>query len=314
MKCVVTGAAGFIGSALSKKLLSRGHRVVGIDNFSPYYAKALKKTNLDRLKGLKGFSFMEKDILRAGLPELLKGAEYVFHLAAQAGVRSSWGEEFKIYTDNNIMASQKLLEAAKNCRSLKKLVYASSSSVYGDADELPVRETTPTNPMSPYGVSKLAAEKLCFLYEKNYGLPAVAVRLFTVYGPGQRPDMAFNIFVKKILRGEPLPVFSGGRQTRDFTYIDDITDGIILAAGKGTPGEVYNLGGGNRISLNGAIKIIERLAGRKAVVLRKGSAKGDVKHTWSDISKAKKQLGYSPKTKIEEGLNNEYAWMENTLA
>ncbi len=314
MKCVITGAAGFIGSALSKKLLSRGHRVVGIDNFSPYYARALKKANLDRLKGLKGFSFKEKDILSAGFPELLRGAEYVFHLAAQAGVRSSWGEEFKIYTDNNIMASQKLLEAVKNCRSLKKLVYASSSSVYGDAEELPARETTPTNPMSPYGVSKLAAEKLCLLYQKNYGVPAVAVRLFTVYGPGQRPDMAFNIFVKKILGGEALPVFSGGRQTRDFTYIDDITEGIILAAGKGIPGEVYNLGGGNRISLNGAIKIIERLAGRKACVLRKGSVKGDMKHTWADISKAKKQLGYSPKTKIEEGLRKEYAWMQNTLA
>ena len=311
MKCVVTGAAGFIGSALSRKLLSLGHSVAGIDNFSPNYPKALKKANIVSLKAYKGFSFDEKNLLRADLSDLLKGSELVFHLAAQTGVRSSWGGDFRDYTENNIMATQKLLEASKNSRSLSKFIFASSSSVYGDADELPVRETTPANPMSPYGVSKLAAEKLCLLYRKNYGVPAIALRFFTVYGPGQRPDMGFNIFISKVLKGVPLPVFSDGRQTRDFTYIDDITDGIILAADKGIPGEVFNLGGGNRISLNGAIKIIEKLSGKKALIQKKAEAKGDVRHTWSDISKAGKLLGYSPKTKIEEGLKLEYDWIKN---
>ncbi len=311
MNCLVTGAAGFIGSALSEKLLARGHRVTGIDNFSPYYSETLKNANIRLLKKNGKFTFYRGDILRAELQQLIKGARYVFHLAAQAGVRNSWGEEFKIYTDNNILATQKLLEAAKEAGALKKFIFASSSSVYGDADELPVKETTPANPVSPYGVSKLAGEKLCLLYEKNYGVPASVLRLFTVYGPGQRPDMAFNIFIKRMLKGDPLPVFAGGSQTRDFTYIDDITEGMVLAARKSIPGEVYNLGGGNRISLNGAIKVIEELAGKKAGVLRKGEAKGDVKHTWSDISKAKKQFGYSPKTGIAEGLKKEFEWLKN---
>ncbi len=311
MNCVVTGAAGFIGSALSEKLLAGGHCVTGLDNFSPYYHENLKKTNISLLKKYEKFTFYRGDILKTDLSKLLKRAQYVFHLAAQAGVRNSWGGEFKIYTDNNILATQKLLEAAKDAGALRKFIFASSSSVYGDADELPVRETTPANPVSPYGVSKLAGEKLCLLYKKNYNVPASVLRLFTVYGPGQRPDMAFNIFIKMLLKGKPLPVFSGGNQTRDFTYIDDITEGMVLAAQKSVPGEVYNLGGGNRISLNGAIKIIEDLAGRKAGVLSKSAAKGDVKHTWSDISKAKEQLGYSPKTNIAEGLKKEFEWIKN---
>ncbi|MEI7905652.1 MAG: NAD-dependent epimerase/dehydratase family protein, partial [Candidatus Firestonebacteria bacterium] len=296
MRILVTGAAGFIGSTLCDRLVNEGHKVAGADCFLPGYPAAVKKNNICELVNKKNFELIEINLLKTDLRRLLSGKEIVFHLAAQAGVRSSWGKEFKLYTENNVLATQKLLEAAKGSQSLRKFVFASSSSVYGDQLIMPIKENAMPIPMSPYGVTKLAAERLCGLYWKNYGVPSVSLRFFSVYGPRQRPDMAFNIFIRKMLKNETLPVFSGGRQTRDFTYVEDIVSGAMLAAKKGKSGEVYNLGGGNRISLNKVINKLEIITGKKAKILTKEIAKGDVKHTWASIAKARKDLGYSPET------------------
>ena len=216
MKALVTGCVGFIGSHLVDKLLEHGYEVIGIDCFTDYYAREIKEANVSNALKNKNSKFIEEDILNMDkFPEV----DYVFHLAAQAGVRASWGKSFEIYTRNNIEATQKLLEFYKD-REIKKFVYASSSSVYGDA-ELPMREDSLLKPVSPYGVTKLAGENLCYLYWKNYNVPTVSVRYFTVYGPRQRPDMAMHKFVKAFLNNEEITVFGDGPQTRDFTFVED---------------------------------------------------------------------------------------------
>lgn len=308
MKCLVTGAAGFIGSHLCRRLLSDGIDVLGIDCFTDYYARELKERNLNPLLPHDRFHFMDRDILELELRPLIESVDAVYHMAAQAGVRASWGEQFSVYTQNNIDATQKLLEASKGV-SLQKFVYASSSSVYGSCPELPMREASPLCPYSPYGVSKLAAEHLCGLYFQNFGVPAVSLRFFTVYGPGQRPDMAFHKFLKAAAQDAVLPVYGDGTQTRDFTYIDDIIDGIIGAYERGTPGEVYNLGGGNQKELNSVFPILERITGRPLKLKRVGHQKGDVPHTFASIEKARAELGFSPGVSLEEGLNDEWRWI-----
>jgi|Deesub1362B_J571_1020462.scaffolds.fasta_scaffold01834_3 UDP-glucose 4-epimerase len=310
MKSIVTGCAGFIGSHLAERLLKEGHEVVGIDNFSDYYPKEIKEKNIENLLEAEGFQLIEEDINNLNLKEIVEGADYVFHQAAQAGVRASWGENFKIYTDSNILATQALLEAVKDAN-IKKFVYASSSSVYGDVDSLPMRETDNPRPVSPYGVSKLAGEHLCYLYWKNFGVPTVSLRYFTVYGERQRPDMAFHRFIKAILTQDEIVVYGDGRQTRDFTYVRDIVEANILAVKYAKSGEVFNIGGGNRISINEVIRILEELTGLKAKVKYIEKQKGDVRDTYADISKAKKELGYNPRVDIKEGLKREIEWIKS---
>ena len=303
MKALVTGCAGFIGSHLVDKLLEQGYEVIGIDCFTDYYSMEIKKKNISTALSHKNFEFIEKDILdMRGYPEV----DYVFHQAAQAGVRASWGRSFEIYTRNNIEATQKLLEFYKNLK-FKKFVYASSSSVYGDA-ELPMREDSLLKPVSPYGVTKLAGENLCYLYWKNYGVPTISLRYFTVYGPRQRPDMAIHKFVKAIFKGDEISVFGDGTQTRDFTFVDDAVVANVLAAESDSVGEIFNIGGGSRISVNVLINEIEKIVGKKAKIKYIEKQKGDVRDTLADVSKAKKELGWMPKVKIEEGLKRFVDW------
>ncbi len=251
MKALVTGCSGFIGSHLSDKLLEHGYDVVGIDCFTDYYSREIKEANIANALNHKNFEFVEGDLLDMNsYPEV----DYVFHEAAQAGVRKSWGKDFEIYTRNNILVTQKLLEFYKD-KKTRKFVYASSSSVYGDT-ELPMKEKTSLNPVSPYGVTKLAAENLCYLYWKNYGLPTASLRYFTVYGPRQRPDMAIHKFVKAISNEDEITIFGDGTQTRDFTYIDDAIEANLLAANSDSKGEIFNVGGGSTISVNELIKLI----------------------------------------------------------
>ncbi|HWH76520.1 MAG TPA: NAD-dependent epimerase/dehydratase family protein, partial [Candidatus Binatus sp.] len=252
MKVLVTGVAGFVGSHLAEKLLANGDDVVGIDNFLDNYPRSFKENNLTLFAGHNRFHFVGEDLLRTDLKKLLRDVIVVFHLAGQPGVRSSWGQEFSRYTENNIMATQLLLEAVKGSE-LGKFVYASTSSVYGDTDDLPMREEGITRPVSPYGATKLAAEHLCYLYCKAFAVPTVALRFFTVYGPRQRPDMFFHILMRKILRGEQVPLFDDGEQTRDFTYCGDIVDGLLGAAAYLGRGDIFNLGGGSRVSVLDAI-------------------------------------------------------------
>jgi UDP-glucose 4-epimerase len=309
MNCLVTGAAGFIGSHLCLRLLKEGLSVVGVDSYTDYYPRWIKENNLSAIKNENHFSFIEEDINSLDLNRLLKGVDCVFHLAAQAGVRASWGSSFSEYIRNNIEATQKLLEEAKGS-SLLKFVYASSSSVYGHCPELPMSETSPLLPYSPYGVTKLAAENLCYLYYKNYDVPTLSLRFFTVYGPGQRPDMAFHKFFKSISENKPLTVFGNGDQTRDFTYIDDIVDAIFSCIDLGRLGETYNLGGGNRKMLNDLFPMIEEICEKKISIKREDKQKGDVPHTLADIHKAKTDLGFDPSIPIDEGLREEWSWIK----
>ena len=304
MKALVTGCAGFIGSHLVDKLLELDYKVIGIDCLTDYYPRAVKEDNIAIVLEHKDFEFIDKDILEISK---FPGVDYVFHLAAQAGVRASWGSSFEIYTRNNIEATQKLLESYKD-RKIKKFVFASSSSVYGDA-ELPMKENSLLKPVSPYGVTKLAGENLCYLYWKNYNLPTVSLRFFTVYGPRQRPDMAIHKFVKAMLNNEEIIVYGDGEQTRDFTYVDDVVEANILTANREIEGEVFNMGGCSRISVNELIGIMERAIGRRAKVKYTEKQKGDVRDTWADVSKAEKVLGWMPKTKIEEGLEKYITWL-----
>lgn len=312
-RCLVTGAAGFIGSHLVRRLLSEGNIVIGIDSFTDYYERSQKERNLAGLAGRGDFTLIEGDLVEYPLGEILDGVELVFHLAAQAGVRASWGDNFRIYTDNNVLATQRLLEACLKTNP-EKVVYASSSSVYGDTDRLPVREDALPAPVSPYGVTKLAAEHLCRLYWKNFGLPAVSLRYFTVYGPGQRPDMAFHRFLKAIILDQPLVIFGDGEQTRDFTFIDDIVEANMLAAAKGRDGEVYNIGGGHRMKLKDVIGIIKEVTGQRAQLEFSSEEKGDVKHTHSDTSKAVSHMGFLPRHDLEEGIKAEFDWLENIMS
>jgi len=265
----VTGAAGFIGSHLAERLLAAGWEVVGVDCFTDYYPRAAKEANLEGLRGQPGFRLVEMDLNSAALGALLQGIDTVFHQAGQPGVRASWGRSFEPYLRSNILATQALLEAALHLkRPLRRFVFASSSSVYGDAPQLPVREDTLPQPISPYGVTKLAAEHLCSLYTR-LGVPAVSLRYFTVYGPRQRPDMAFHRFIRAVLEGREIEIHGDGEQTRDFTYVMDIVDANLSAAAapaERVVGRVYNLGGGSRVTVNEVIAIVEGAAGRPAVV------------------------------------------------
>jgi UDP-glucose 4-epimerase len=309
-KVLVTGCAGFIGSHLCENLCEEGAYVIGIDRFSDYYPREFKERNLKNLRELENFNLIEADILDLNLKELIDGVEYVFHEAAQAGVRASWGSQFEIYVKDNILATQKLLEAYREAPYLKKFVFASSSSVYGDTRELPMQEDSILKPVSPYGATKLAAEKLCYLYFKNFGVPTVSLRYFTVYGPRQRPDMAFHKFIKAMLTGDKIEIYGDGKQTRDFTYVSDAVDATISAI-NAPSGEVFNIGGGSRVALVEIIRLLEEIVGKKANVVFSSEQKGDVKHTFASTEKAKELLNFNPSFSLERGLKEEIRWMEN---
>jgi nucleoside-diphosphate-sugar epimerase len=306
MRCLVTGVAGFIGSNLAERLIDLGHEVRGVDRFSDYYAPAIKEGNLKRLRGEPRFSLSVEDLAAADLGPLLEGCEVVFHQAAQAGVRASWGQTFESYLRDNVLSTQRLLEAARDHQTVRKIVYASSSSVYGEASEMPMRESSRTAPYSPYGVTKLSAEQLCELYRHNFGLKTASLRYFTVYGPRQRPDMGFNRFIAAIGRGEPIPVYGDGEQTRDFTFIADIVQANILAMKEGADG-VFNIGGGSRVTLNQILGTLGEVIGPFQTERRPPQA-GDVRHTWADTTRAHTILGYAPTVSLREGLAAQVAW------
>lgn len=313
MKALVTGVAGFIGSTLAGRLLDEGAEVTGVDCFTDYYPRAMKEANLASLHGRPGFHFVETSIQAADLGRVLASATHVFHLAAQAGVRKSWGRDFQTYTVNNIEATQILLEASVG-RPLERFVYASSSSVYGDAAAIPMREDALPQPVSPYGVSKLAAEQLCHLYFVNYGVPAVSLRYFTVYGPRQRPDMGFHRFLKAAISGAPVVLYGDGEQTRDFTFIDDAVAATIAAGRRGVAGRVYNVGGGSRVSINHVLEVIGHITGHPLDVSREAAQKGDMRDTYADTSLARADLGFAPRVTLEQGLIAEHAWLLNSPA
>ena len=312
MKALVTGVAGFIGSTLAERLVRDGADVVGIDAFTDYYPRPMKERNLASLRGARGFRFVEASLRHADLAALLADRTHVFHLAAQAGVRKSWGADFAVYTENNIDATQILLEACVR-RPMTRIVYASSSSVYGDEVALPMREDALPQPVSPYGVSKLAAEQLCHLYHVNYGLPTVSLRYFTVYGPRQRPDMGFHKFLRAVHLGQPINVYGDGEQTRDFTYVDDIVTANLAAAERGIAGRVYNIGGGSRVSVNQVLEMIGRVTGRQPLVQVDPAQKGDMRHTFADTSRARADLDFTPTIDLETGLAAEYRWLSDLL-
>ena len=313
MKALVTGVAGFIGSHLAESLLDKGATVVGVDCFTDYYARAIKEGNLEGLRGRERFRFVEAAIDRADLRALLDGVTHVFHLAAQAGVRKSWGKDFRTYTSLNVEATQLLLETCVG-RPLERFVHASSSSVYGDRAAIPMREDALPQPVSPYGVTKMAAEQLGYLYHVNYRVPAVAMRYFTVYGPRQRPDMAFNRFIRAALKNEPITLYGDGGQTRDFTFVADAVAATIAAGERGVPGTAYNIGGGSRVSMNDVVQIIERIAGHPLKITREDAQKGDMRDTYADTSLARRDLGFAPTVTLEEGIQAEYRWLASSPA
>lgn len=312
MKALVTGAAGFIGSHLCERLVADGAEVVGLDCFTDYYPRGIKESNLQRLSRDPRFSLVESRIQDADLSRLLASATHVFHLAAQAGVRKSWGRDFRVYTENNVEATQVLLEACVGTP-LERLVYASSSSVYGDEVPMPFREDQRPAPLSPYGVTKLAAEHLCQLYCLNHRVPAVSLRYFTVYGPRQRPDMGFHKFFTSALAHAPIQLYGDGEQTRDFTFVADAAAATATAGVRGVPGRVYNIGGGSRVTVNHVLAIVARLVGHPLTLSREAVQKGDMRDTWADTSLARADLAYAPSVGLEEGLEAEYRWLRTRL-
>jgi UDP-glucose 4-epimerase len=307
-RMLVTGAAGFIGSHVCEALVARGDDVVGIDCFTDYYDVAQKRANLSALLHHPRFRLIEESLVDVNLPRALDGVAVVFHLAAQAGVRRSWGGEFEHYIEHNVRATQRLCEAMKGGGA--RLVYSSSSSVYGETARLPMREDHPTHPRSPYGVTKLAGEALCLLYGANHGLPVACLRYFTVYGPRQRPDMAFHRFIRAALGGEPVDVYGSGAQTRDFTFVSDAVAANLAAADYGGAAPVFNIGGGSRASLNAVIDLIGRVCGRAPDVRYREPQKGDVTHTYADIGLAARELGYAPRVELEEGIRRQVEWLD----
>jgi len=311
-KSIVTGAAGFIGSHLVEALLKQGDEVIGIDEFTNYYDPALKRKNIAHLHSSPNFTLIEGDIQFLDWQKLLASVEVVYHQAAQAGVRASWGQGFRAYTERNINATQVLLEAAKDAKHLKRLVFASTSSVYGDAETLPTHEGICPKPVSPYGITKLAAEQLCELYYKNFGVPFVSLRYFSVYGPRQRPDMAFHKFFKSILQDEAIPIYGDGEQTRDFTFVSDVVAANLAAVPlPEAVGQIFNIGGGSRVVLTQVLDTMEEIVRRPIKRNYIEKAMGDARHTAADVSKARKILGYEPQVVLREGLTQEWHWIKS---
>jgi nucleoside-diphosphate-sugar epimerase len=302
-RALVTGAAGFIGSRLVETLLSKGHEVVGLDNFSNYYDPGVKRANIAMSLGNPQFSMITDDLATVDLGSFLDGVDMVFHLAGQPGVRSSWGAGFSAYVRENLLATQHLLEALAH-RPIPT-VAASTSSVYGENEGRPLSEDAPLRPVSPYGMTKAAAEQLIDVYRRDRGVPVVCLRYFTVFGPRQRPDMAFHRFVDALEGERPLRIFGSGHQTRDFTYVDDVVAATVAALG--APSPVYNVGGGAPTSVNEVVALLQQLTGKQGRVLHEESAHGDVYRTWADTSRLCDQVGWQPRITLAEGLTAQIA-------
>ena len=308
MRALVTGCAGFIGSHLTESLLADGIEVLGIDCFNDNYGRTEKLRNLDLAQSWNAFEFVPIDLARGALDDVVEDCDTIFHLAAEPGVRPSWGSRFELYVRNNVLATQHLLEAMKRSAG-KRFVYASSSSVYGDAEQLPTSESVIPAPFSPYGLTKLSGEHLCGVYHANYGIDTIGLRYFSVFGPRQRPDMAFHILCASVLAGQTFEIFGDGGQTRDFTYVTDVVSATKAAGSTpGLEGQVFNIGGGSRISLNDAVALFGELAERKVRVVRQPSQRGDVRDTGADIEAAKNALAYRPNVSFADGIALEWEW------
>lgn len=306
MSVLITGVAGFVGSALARRLLGEGEHVIGVDAFTDYYDPALKKANLATLP-VENFTFVNADLNMLDLDDLLTGVSVIFHEAGQPGVRSSWGTDFATYVDANVLATQRLLEAARRSPDLRRLVYASSSSVYGNATAYPTTEDAVPRPHSPYGVTKLAAEHLCTLYAGNFGVPTVSLRYFTVYGPGQRPDMAFNRFIRAALADEPIELYGTGEQVRDFTFVDDVVDANLRSATRDVPpGSVFNVAGGTSVTVNEVLDVLGGLLGHPLRVQRMEAVPGDVRRTGGSADRIRQALGWAPTVGIADGLRAQW--------
>jgi nucleoside-diphosphate-sugar epimerase len=313
MHVLITGGAGFIGSNLVKAFLDRGDTVSAVDCFTDYYDNRIKKRNLQEVVSSENFNLVEADLATCEILPLLETVDVVFHQAGQPGVRLSW-DNFHQYVERNVLVTQRLLEAARSHSSLKRLVYASSSSVYGDAPMYPVTETTPTKPVSPYGVTKLAGEHLCSLYGTNWGVPTISLRYFTVYGPGQRPDMAIHRLINSALTGVPFPLFGDGTQIRDFTYVGDVVAANIAASYSDLPpGEVYNVCGGNSVNVLELISYVEEFANALVPIDHKNQQAGDVQRTGGSSERTASAIGWTPKISIRDGIAEQVRWQKNLL-
>lgn len=311
-RCLVTGAAGFIGSHLCEQLLAKGHSVVGIDAFIPYYPREVKETNLNSIKEVPNFTFYNADIRFDDLTPALEDVEVVFHLAAMAGLMRSWSD-FNLYMTCNVEGTHRLLEAAR-VAGIRHFIHGSTSSVYGrfaTGDE-----ESPLMPCSPYGITKLSAEHLCMAYAENFGLPLTILRFFSVYGPGQRPDMAYHIFIRALLQSEPITIYGDGEQSRSNTFVTDCVQGILLAfeQPERSIGETFNLGGGEVVTINQVRHILEGLLGAHFRVDFAPSRPGDQLSTAADISKIQRLLGYVPTTTVAEGLEAQVEWQRKLLS
>jgi UDP-glucose 4-epimerase len=312
MRALVTGGAGFIGSHLAESLRGDGHEVRVADAITPYYDESLKRANLEAVVA-SGAELVEADLRTADLDPLLDGIEVVFHLAGQPGVRASWGDGFQEYVEHNVLVTQRLLEASAP-RGLSRFVFASSSSVYGDAERHPTGEDARLQPVSPYGVTKAAAEHLVMAYHRAAGLPAVALRYFTVYGPRQRPDMAFNRFMHAALSGRPIEIYGDGEQSRDVTYVGDVVAATVAAGqAEAAVGRSLNVGGGSVVTINDCLRRLRGIAGGEIEVIHLDRQAGDARHTSADLTAARDALGYRPATSLDDGLRAEWEWVASRV-
>lgn len=317
MRYLVTGCCGFIGSTLTDRLLSEGHEIVGIDCFSDYYDPAIKQRNIADARDHENFTLIEADLATVDLGQYVDGIDGVFHFAAQAGVRASWGSEFETYTSANVNSTQRLLEALVSHYgegNAPRVVYSSSSSIYGNAEGRPTREDAIPAPVSPYGVTKLAAEHLCDTYHHNFGVPALSLRYFTVFGERQRPDMAFHKFLRRAYDGTEISIYGDGRQSRDFTYVKDAVNANVLAMNCEANTGAYNIGGGGIITVREALEVIENVTGCELRVNYTERQKGDVRHTSADTTRARETLGFEPTADFAEALGAEARWIRQLYA
>lgn len=308
MRALVTGVGGFIGSTLAERLLADGWTVRGVDGFTPYYDPEAKRRNLGDLRDNESFDLVECDLREADIASLLDGVAVVFHQAGQPGVRQSWSSSFAEYLSANVAVTQQLLEAARSCE-LDRFVFASSSSVYGDLRTYPAHESSELTPISPYGVTKLAAEHLCRVYADSFGVPTVSLRYFTVYGPRQRPDMATHRLIEAARTGAPFPLFGDGSQIRDFTFVDDVVTANLLAASDSSPiGSTFNVCGGSETRLLDLVDLVGRTVGRPVEIDWRPAQPGDVHRTGGDSSQAHRHLGWEPTVSLAEGISRQVAW------
>lgn len=309
-RILITGAAGFIGSHLCERLLELGFEVVGVDGFTDYYARERKRLNVERAMASDNFRLVAEDLLETDLGALLDGIEAVVHLAAEPGVRASWGESFARYLRRNVQATQRLLEAASGSN-VGRLVFASSSSTYGSGQDGPIPEDAERQPASPYGLSKFSAEELVALYARERGLLATSLRYFTVYGPRQRPEMALSQFIERALWGSPITIFGDGRQMREMTYVSDVVDATVAAleVNHGTPHRAYNVGGGSRATVNELVGFVQEYLRVEVEVERQAAAAGDVRSTWADLSRARRELSFEPSVRLEDGIREQAEWV-----